>query len=114
MKRVDMWTDEEIEIIERNYPKYGYSLEEWDATVNRSERAVKAKALRLGLACSAKFGTRLKESDRKKLRVVAEGLCEKLGLSMRGLAREIAVFSNDDTVARAQANKIAGGEHHHE
>ena len=107
MNRADMWTDEEIEIIERNYPKYGFAIDDWDTKIGRSKGAVRAKALRMGLACAAKFGSRLKASDRKKLRVVADGLCENLNLSMRELAREIAVFANEETVNTWKANKLS-------
>lgn len=103
MNRAAMWTDEEVETIERNYPKYGYDLDKWDARLNRSEKAIKSKATRMGLAYSAKFGSRLDRRDMDNLRVVADGLCERLGLSMRNLAREIAVFANDDTSRRSIA-----------
>lgn len=106
MNRAAMWTDEEVEIIERNYPKYGYDLDKWDARLNRSEKAIKGKATRLGLACVMKFGSRLDERDRDNLRVVADGLCDKLGLSMRSLAREIAVFANDDVQRRSIARRL--------
>ena len=88
------WTVREELALKRNYAKYGVKVDDWDEPISRSENAISAKAIRMGVSYMPRHGTVLTDANLERLRYLASEICDRLGLTTRELAHEISLLAD--------------------
>ena len=88
-----LWTDGEIQALVRNYNRYGTDMSKWDEPIERNPHSIRAKACDLHIRRANRHASVLSETDQRRLRYVCDQLCERMGIEMHVLSREVSAIS---------------------
>lgn len=86
------WTEDEIAVVERMYPRYGTHVDEWPEKLDRTPDAVRGFAERNHIAYLGRNSLRLDEDEAETLCRAWRLMARKLGVTSYDLFRDVCVL----------------------